>query len=105
MPVACFLGRGKVHAHTNASGTDVGGCAFICAEIYMDATFKMCNRYKIGNLRVFVEISAFVCKKVQYTDFRKTKKLSKPTVLTNWDLSIMRMKKDFDDRYSREVRQ
>ena len=46
MPVACFLGRGKVHAHPNAPRRGVGGGAFVFAETSEGAIFKVCKGYK-----------------------------------------------------------
>ena len=34
MPVACFLGRGKIHVHPAASCKDVDGCAYYTIAIY-----------------------------------------------------------------------
>ena len=34
MPVACFLGRGKIHVHPAASYKDVDGCAYYTIVIY-----------------------------------------------------------------------
>ena len=36
MPVACLIGRGKVHTHPNASGMDVGGCVFVYVQNHVE---------------------------------------------------------------------
>ena len=46
MPVACLIGRGKVHTHPNASGMDVGGCVFVHVQKRVYMTSKVYTNNK-----------------------------------------------------------
>ena len=46
MPVACLIGRGKVHTHPNASGMDVGGCVFVYVQKRVYMTSKVYTNNK-----------------------------------------------------------
>ena len=50
MPVACFLGRGKVHGSLAAVGTTVDSDPLWVVAGYENTISKVCKGYKIGNL-------------------------------------------------------